>query len=252
MYLTTQRVRRIRGEKAEVGINAFLYRHEEPELPEDMQENKNIIDQIAYENRGKLIAESVDLVPGGNSVPSFVDIVGREGLNTECIQDFLDQMESDIEDHFQDSYIPITKSIRDIAVKFGITYGLQGQEIREYKALKDRAMHLFQSQEPPRWRTGNPWIVIHRNISHNQETFSLSPDTVEKLRQMHDELGVPKRVSIDHRTQGEFEFMHGDLISNIAPILTDLTLEQIAIQGGLILHDQSTQRKIKWPELREI
>ena len=252
MYLTTQRVRRIRGEKVEVGINAFLYRHEERELPEDMQENKNIIDQIAYENRGKLIAESVDLVPGGNSVPSFVDIVGKEDIDTECIQNFLDQMESDIEDHFQDSYVPITKSIRDIAVKFGITYGLQGQEIREYKALKDRAMYLFQSQEPPRWRSENPLIVIYRNISHNRETFSLSLDTVEKLRQMHDELGVPKRVSIDHRTQGEFEFMHGDLISNIAPILTDLTLEQIAIQGGLILHDQSTKKKIKWPELREI
>lgn len=258
MYLTTQRVRRIRGEKVEVGINAFLYRHEERELPEDMQENKNIIDQIAYENRGKLIAESVDLVPGGNSVPSFVDILSKEGLDKECIQNFLDQIESDIEDHFQDSYVPIAKSVRDIAVKFGITYGLQGQEIREYKALTERAMRLLESPEPPRWRSENPWIVIY--VSYCQETgdlkeaFSLSPETAKKLKQMHGKSWIPARISIDisDGTKMAFQSMHGDLIQHIAPILTDLTLEQIAIQGGLILHDQSTQKKIKWPELREI
>lgn len=252
MYLTTHRVRRIRGEKVEVGINAFLHQHKAHELPEDMQDNKNIIDQITYENPGKLIAESVDLVPGGNSVLSFVDIVGKEGLDQEYIQDFLDQMESDIEDHFQDSYVPITKSVRDIAVRFRITYGLNGNEVREYKALKERAILLFESREPLRWRSENPWIVIHRNISHNQETFSLSPETAQKLKQMHDELGVLKRVSIDHRTKGDFESMNGDLIQHIAPILTDLTLEQIAVQGGLILCDSLTQKKIKWPELREI
>lgn len=252
MYLTAHRVRRIRGEKVEVGINSFLYRHEEPELPEDMQDNKNIIDQIAYENSGKLIAESVDLVPGGNSVLSFVDIVGKEGLNQEYIQDSLDQMESDIEDHFQDSYVPITKSVCDIAVRFGITYGLKGQEIREYKALKERAMHLFQSQEPPRWRSEDPWIVIHRNISHNQETFSLSSETAEKLKQMYDESWIPTKISVDRHTKDNVELIHGDLIQHIAPVLTDLTLEQIAAQGGLILCDSLTQKKIKWPELREI
>ena len=252
MYLTAHRVRQMKGEGFKIGIDAFLHQHEEHELPENMQEDNSIVDQIANQNPGTLIAESVDLVPGGNAVLSFVDIVGKENLDQEYIQGFLDQKERDIEHHFQEKHVPFTDSNRDIAVQFGVSYGLRGQEVREYKALTERAIRLLESPEPPRWRTGNPWIVIYRNIFHNQETFSLSPDTVEKLRQMHDELGVPKRVSIDHRTQGEFEFMHGDLISNIAPILTDLTLEQIAIQGGLILHDQSTQRKIKWPELREI
>lgn len=254
MYLTTHRVRRIRGEKVEIGINAFLYRHEAPELPDDMQDNKNIIDQIAYENPGKLTAESVDLVPGGNSVLSFVDIVGKEGLDKERIQNFLDQMESDIEDHFQEKNVPFTDSDEDIAVRFGITYGLNGQEIREYKALKERAMHLLQSQEPPRWRSENPWIVIHCSISDNQETFRLSPETAEKLKQMYDESWIPARISVDlnHGTKRAFKSMHGDLIQHIAPILTDLTLEQIAVQGGLILYNPDTKKKIKWPELKEI
>ncbi len=252
MYLTTHRVRRIRGEKVEVGINSFLYQHRELELPEDMKDNKNIIDQIAYENPGKLIAESVDLVPGGNSVLSFVDIVGKEGLDQEYIQDFLDQMESDIEDHFQEKNVPFADFDQDIAVRFEITYGLKGQEIREYKALKERAMHLFQSQEPPRWRSEDPWIVIHRNISHNQETFSLSTETAEKLKQMYDESWIPAKISVDRHTKDNVELIHGDLINNIAPVLTDLTLEQIAAQGGLILCDSLTEKKIKWPELREI
>ena len=53
-------------------------------------------------------------------------------------------MERDIEHHFQESYVPITKFESDIAVKFGVTYGLHGNEIREYKALTEPAMRLFE------------------------------------------------------------------------------------------------------------
>lgn len=254
MYLIAHRVRRMKDKGVAVGINAFLYRHEERELPEDMQENKNIIDQIAYENRGKLIAESVDLVPRNNAVLSFVDIVGKEDLDQEYIQDFLEQKEHDIKQHFQEKYVPFTDSDRDIAVRFGITYGLNGQEIREYKALKERAILLFESREPPKWRSEAPWIVIHCCISDNRETFRLSTETAEKLKQMYDESWIPARISLDlhYGTKRAFKSVHGDLIQHIAPVLTDLTLEQIAAQGGLILHDQSTEKKIKWPELKEI
>ena len=48
------------------------------------------------------------------------------------------------------------------------------------------------------------------------------------------------------------EAMYGDLIQHIAPILTDLTLEQIESQGGLILCDKASQKKVKWPELKEL
>ena len=77
MYLTAHRVRRIKGNKAEVGINAFLHRHIESDLPQNMRFDKEeTIDQIAHENMGELVAESVDLVPGGSSILSFIDIVG--------------------------------------------------------------------------------------------------------------------------------------------------------------------------------
>ena len=89
MYLTAHRVRQIKGEKAKVGINAFLHRHRESELPEDTRfDEVDIVDQIANNNTGKLVAESVDLVPGGSSVLSFIDIVGVEELDKERIQEF--------------------------------------------------------------------------------------------------------------------------------------------------------------------
>ncbi len=244
MYLTAQRILRIKDKKG--GINVFLYQHGKHDLP--LNARFSNVDWITNQYPGKLIAESVGLVPGGNAVLSFIDIVGREGLDKECIQHFLDQMECSV----KDIHTPITKSASDLAVKFGITVGLHGHEIREYKALTERAMHLFESREPPRWRTGNPWIVIHRNISHNQKTFSLSSETAEKLKQIHDESWNSLRVSIDRDTKDNVELIHGDLIQHIAPVLTDLTLEQIAAQGGLILCDSLTQKKIKWPELREI
>ncbi len=59
-------------------------------------DKEGTVDQIAYKNLGELVAESVDLVPSGSSVLSFIDIVGREELDKERIQEFLALMEPDI------------------------------------------------------------------------------------------------------------------------------------------------------------
>ena len=249
MYLTAHRIRRIKGNKAEVGINAFLHRHLENDLPKNMRfDREETVDQIVHENIGKLVAESVDLVPGSSSVLSFIDIVGGEDLDKERIQEFLDLMEPDI----KKIHYPITKTAPDMAIKFGIAYGLQGHETREYRALAERAMRLFASPEPPKWRSEAPWIEIHYNISDYQEIFSLSPETANKLKQMHDKLWLSKRVLLDRETKIVAESMYGDLIQYIAPVLTGLTLEQIAAQGGLTLYDSSSNKKIKWPEFREL
>ncbi len=250
MYLTAHRIRRIKGNKAEVGINAFLHRHLENDLPKNMRFNREeTVDQIVHENIGKLVAESVDLVPGGSSVLSFIDIVGGEDLDKERIQEFLDLMEPDI----KKIHYPITKTAPDMAIKFGIAYGLQGHETREYRALAERAMRLFASPEPPKWRSENPWIEVICTISDEKSVFNVSSATTEELKQLHGKIWVPvRRISVDHQTKNLVESMYGDLIQHIAPILTDLTLEQIASQGGLILCDSSSQKKIKWPELKEL
>ena len=251
MYLTAHRVRQTRVQEPAIGINAFLHKHDERTLPKNTKfDNEEIIDQIANNNTGELVAESTDIAPGGNSILSFIDIVGREDLDKERIQDFLDVVERDIE--VEEIHAPIFKSASDFAVRFGITYGLKGQEIKEYKALTERAMILFESPEPPKWRSENPWIEIHYDISDYQEILSLSPETANKLKQMHDKLWLSKRVLLDRETKIVAESMYGDLIQYIAPVLTGLTLEQIAAQGGLILHDLSSQKKIKWPELKEL
>ena len=142
MYLTAHRVYKKKDNIG--GINAFLHRHEDRGFPEDMREDNRFIDQVANENPGRPIAESLDLVPGGNAVLSFVDIVGKEDIDKERIQYFLDQLECDIEHHFSERCVPITKFESDIAVKFGITDGLNGNEVREYKALTERAIRLFE------------------------------------------------------------------------------------------------------------
>ena len=249
MYLTAHRVRRIKGEQDEVGIDAFLHRHEADDFPNTAFDDQ-VIDWITNKNPGKLIAESVDLVPGGNTVLSFIDIVGKEDIDSTRIQHLLDQTEPEIEG----MHAPITKyaPARDLAVRFGITMGLKGGEVKEYKALTERAMRLFESPEPPKWRSEVPWIEIHYDISDCQEIFSLSPETANKLKKMHDKLWLSKRVLVDRETKTVAESLYGDLVQYIAPVLTGLTLEQIAAEGGLILHDSSSQKKIKWPELREL
>ena len=47
MYLSAHRVRRIKGERAKVGVNVFLHQHEEHDLPENLKDDNSIVDQIA-------------------------------------------------------------------------------------------------------------------------------------------------------------------------------------------------------------
>ncbi len=249
MYLTAHRVRQTRVQDPEIGINVFMHKHDERALPQNTKfDNEEIIDQIANNNTGKLVAESTDLPPGGNSILSFIDIVGREDLDKERIQNFLNVVERGI----GEIHHPITKSASDLAVRFGIAYGLKGHEIREYKVLTERAMRLFEKPEPLKRHLEVPWIEIHYDISDCQEIFNLSLETANKLKQMHDKHWLSKRVLLDRETKIVAESMYGDLIQYIAPVITGLTLEQIAAQGGLILHDLSSQKKIKWPELKEL
>ena len=243
MYLTARRVLRTQDEKTEVGINAFLYQHSDYNLPINVQFNtEGTIDWIIDKSSGKLIAESVDLVPIGNQVRSFVDIVGRETIGKECIQNFLDEVDRDIKER----HAPVSKitSERDIAVRFEFTYGLQENEVREYKVLTERALDLFEFFNPPKWRSENPWIEIICTISDEKSVFNLSSATIEELKRLHGKIWVPaRRISVDHQTKDRVESMYGDLIQHIAPVLTDLTLEQIAAQGGLILCDRAHQKK---------
>lgn len=252
MYLTAKRILRTKDETTEVGINAFLYQHSEYNLPPNVQfHTEGTIDWIIDKSPRKLIAESVDLVPIGNQVLSFVDIVGRETIGKEYIQNFLDLVESDITER----HTPVTKitSERDIAVRFKFTDGLQGNEVKEYKALTERALDLFEFRNPPKWRSEEPWIEIIHTISDEKSVFNVSTETAKKLKQIHGKIWVPvRKISVDHQTKNLVESMYGDLIQHIAPTLTNLTLEQIEAQGGLILCDSSRPKKIKWPELTEL
>ena len=251
MYLTARRVLLTKDGKTEVGINAFLYQHSEYNLPPNVQfDTGGTIDWIIKKSPEKLVAESVDLVPIGDQVLSFVDIVGKETIGKECIQNFLDEVEHDIKER----HAPVIKIApeRDIAVRFEFTYGLQENEVREYKVLTERALNLFESRNPPKWRSEKPWIEIIRTISDEKSVFNLSPATTKKFKQIHGKIWVPVRISVDHQTKDIVEAMYGDLIQHIAPTLTDLTLEQIESQGGLILCDQASQKKVKWPELKEL
>ena len=251
MYLTAQRVVRMKDGTTEVGINAFLYQHSEDNLPPKVQfPTEETIDWIIDKSPGTLIAESVDLVPIGNQVVSFVDIVGRETIGKEYIQNFLDRVEGDISER----HAPVAgiTAARDLAVRFKFTDELQGNEVREYRALADRALSLFESRNPPKVGSEEPWIEIIRTITDEKSVFRVSPATAKKLQQIHGKIWVVKRISVDHQTENLVKAMYGDLIRHITPTLTNLTLEQIEAQGGLILCDSSGKREIRGPELKEL
>lgn len=82
MLVTAQRVQSTRTRRT--GINAFFFHHGADESalinwhPPDIEE-------VVTNHPGELVAELIEVIPGGNSVDSFLDVLAPDGTSKEEI-----------------------------------------------------------------------------------------------------------------------------------------------------------------------
>ena len=84
MYLTAHRVRSPSSGKH--GINSFLYEHGSTPAVEGMSLQSSDVRRVAEQQPGTLKTDWIEVVPGGNQVLSYFDIVAQDSTTIEDIE----------------------------------------------------------------------------------------------------------------------------------------------------------------------
>lgn len=240
MYLTAHRIRSQRGES---GINAFFHKHGDTEVP-DMSWDSPDIRLVADMFPGSLVAESVDIAPGNNQVLSYLDVVAVDTTEEARITEALEEVGNRVEME----RLPLFHVAKGIGIRFELTLGKYNVKGEEYKELKARVLRLLENPVPPAWKKESP-LIVEVKTSDRGLTFSLDGDSVERVREKYRGDWTSSRVTVDSETKDLFEKIHGDVIRHIIPVLTGLTLEQVAEMGGVRLRNVSNgQVWEEWPK----
>jgi len=239
MYLTAHR---IISREGKVGINAFLHKHSDIEVPNISWEEPDI-DLIADLFPGSLVAESIDIAPGNNQVLSYLDVVTADSTEITKVVNALEKIESEVETQKP----PLVEMVEGVGIRFALQFGRYDIKLQEYRELKNRSLNLLKNPVPPPWQTGLP-LIVDVSINDQGLAFSLDADSTKRVRDKHGGAWASSRVIVGYETKHEFERIHGDVIRHIIPVLTGLSLEQVAAMGGVRLRDMSIGQEWEWPK----
>ena len=139
MYLTAHRVES--PNRAKRGINATLYLHDSPEDRSLDWSHPNVA-EISEARPGRFVAEDNELKPGGNTVASYLDIIAPDGTADDLICESLSQFEPSI----GSAALPITAQFGPIVIRFYARYGLQGNRVDVFGALRKKAVDLLHTK----------------------------------------------------------------------------------------------------------
>lgn len=148
MYLTTHRIIPIRTSREptygrdETAVHGFLYTH-----GGGFSVDTADIEEVTTRNpNGELAAKLIpDIPPGGNAVLSFLDIVARDDLSQDNLEERLQDFQQLVE---QADTLPVeTPTSQDVYVKYHISQPSYADTVdwrRDFDELKDRAFELFE------------------------------------------------------------------------------------------------------------
>lgn len=240
MYLTAHRVRSRDGQS--LGINVFLYDHHGESIPGMSWDAPEV--RRVEERPGVLVGDSVDLVPGGNEVLSYLDVVAADGVVPGLLVEALRQAEATV----GSGGLPFESRGGRVAIRFGAQTGLEGSEQEEFRALEERAILLLSS--PTRsLKTGAPPLEAEVALDEQGFQCALTPESIRRLRPLKGPTWRPARISVSHDTAADFQMIHADLKRELIPMLTGLQLEQVLALGGFRFIEAGSGRVLRqWPE----
>ena len=137
MFLTAHRVRSPDGRQ---GINAFFYLHGDSPAPGMAWDSPNLnVEMIAEKYPGKFVDQEVAIVPGGNSVLSYLDIVAPDGERLARVREALQELEGHL-----GTGVPVKRALGLMGIRFGYCFGLLPQQVlEEFRQLSGKALTLF-------------------------------------------------------------------------------------------------------------
>jgi hypothetical protein len=228
MYLTAHHVRNQAGE---TGINAYFNHHEPRMIPDNAWDDPDVV-KIADQEPGRILAQSVEIKPGGNTVLSHLDVVAPEETSREFLADALRLFEH----YVQEDSFPVVWSTRKVGVRFGITLGLRSLASAEYRRLRSRILLLLGITSQNKVRIAatklvGPVRILVEKVPSG-ETYELDPESTSRISGIRPELRQHTRIRISEETKSDFKAYVGEVYPHVAMSLTGLTQAQLAAIGG--------------------
>lgn len=224
--LTAQRVKSRAGE---VGINRYRYSipdslRDAPEVWSALERDPGVLEAFEYAVKP----------PGNNAVISYLDVIAPDAMTPEQLTASLGRLDG----YIAMSALPIRKRIDDaIQVQFGAILALEGEPARrEFHELARAALRLV-----PRTTAMQEPLILQASIEPDGVVYRLDEDSRQRL-------GVPAtsvRMSSDNQDDlGGF----GNVLPQIALLLSRLTADELAAAGGARIIDASSRQVLAtWP-----
>ncbi len=146
MYLTAHRV--ILRSTSSLGINAFLYRHDDGAYPEIDWRNPDV-PLVAEAVPGRFVTQQREIAEPGGEVLSYLDIVAEDQLGPDRIEAALERFSTVLLD-------PSPFTVEGVGIRFSAVSGLRSDPAKyreEFIALRESAMNLLRASgtiAPPR------------------------------------------------------------------------------------------------------
>jgi len=238
MYATAHRVL---SPKNQVGVNTFLYLHG----PEELHFDGRSIDKIWVSQAGALVAERLEILPGGgNRVLSYLDVVCRDETDPALIRSAL----QNVVDAIRPNQRPIVQSFPPgVSVRFECAGGLRHLETIEFATLSNSVQDILKRPSPPVWMGKEPLTVV---VQREGDLVGLQLDEQGQRRVgLTHIVRLPAIVlNIDIDTLSLFERLHGELIRQVLPAVTGLSMERIREGGGAKIVRKGDGRVLwEWP-----
>ncbi len=243
MYATAHRVISPRGVG---GINAFLHMHGSAEQSIDWSVGD--IDLIASRAPGSLVAEQLQVVPtGGNRVLSYFDIACSDDIPTPRIIEAVRHMEKTLTLRQRPS---VRRYPPNIVARFDYVGGLGEAESREFAALRVVLESILRQRPRPAWMDKTP-MILQLHPQDDSVVFRLDEPSRQRTVQSRD-VQLPRAViHMDVDALDVFERLHGDLIRQILPSITGMSLERVREEGGARVV-RATDQKLLWEWPRRV
>ncbi len=242
MYACAQRVVDSSGQES--GLNVLVYEHGSAETGQ-IDWNKPDIRAISEDCPGTLVAEKIEVAPGGNSVVSYLDVAMRDGVEVATVEIALWQIEKAVR---LGGEIPIRNLHAGVAVEFYVAARLTDVAGDEFVELRDVLLAQLQDRSAPAWKEKGPIVIWVRNTAEGQ-TFELDVSSVGVVDQLQSRPWKSARVSIAHEVQYDFEQLYGNVVRYVVPLIVNVPLTTILKHtGGIeVRQRESNETVYRWP-----
>ncbi|MGC3999909.1 MAG: hypothetical protein QM767_21705 [Anaeromyxobacter sp.] len=237
MYLTAHRVfSRARGRH---GVNAFRYEHGAQRV-DGISWNHPDLDLIATQHPGQLVADDVEVAPGGNEVLSYLDVAARDEVSDDQVRAALEGFASQVRG------ASASHETEDgIGIRYWASAGLEGQERDEFHALRVRALALL-GRRGSEWRTREPLRIVVR-LGAEDFTATLDAASATRAERARGHPTPHERVTVSWEAELGVEALVPHLTLELAVVLTRLSADVLLSLGGVRFVAEDGRTLGEWP-----